>query len=311
MLLFVKKITPLYIPALHRELAPAELPQSVLFLSPGFLQAGADKAASGGVFQPDGLPFTGQAARALLREMLELGSRLSLGGKNAPGEELRLMESGARAAAAPKLGALNAAEKTELESFAGSGNFTPSGAPAPATPSTPENLAPSRAELTQAELIRAQKILLLAWELEENLLEIRRAEAILAQQDSLLLSALHGPESEQNGPNGEGAAAPAPVAWQLLLAAAAPFLPPDAVLFTASPELRAALAALSPPGELPQELADILAEILPENIGDKPGFAALLPQLSFAQARLGDLVGGKAAPGPGLETVHKFVLLPG
>lgn len=293
----MKKITPIYVPSLHRELAPAELPSAVLFLSPGFLPANFGTPEGHGFFQPGNLPFSGPAARSVLREMLELSSALSQGGKDAPAEELRLIESGARAAAAPYQGgtgaaAMGEAEDRELENFSGSGQLQPAAA---------KGGPPYEAELDRKELVRAQKILLLAWELEENLLEIKKAEASLAGQDRLLLSVLHGPEDKGGSPT-EGTAAPAPVAWPLLLEAAAPFLPDEVLLVTDSPEIGEALAALSPLAELPPELASELS--LEPAAGRR---------VKFAQARLADLVGGKdkTATRPWLDGLYKFALLPG
>jgi hypothetical protein len=289
----VKKITPIYIPALHRELAPAGLPGAVLFLAPGFAPDQADQTSRTSQFyQPQNLPFSGTAARAVLREMLDLGSTLSRGGKEAPAEELRLIESGARAASA-RTGALGSAEEKELEKFSGGA----------ATATTDD----AGADLTYKELIRAQKILLLAWELEENLLEIKKAEASLAGQDRLLLSTMHGPEDE-GGSQAAANAEPVSLAWPVLLEAAAPFLPDNALLFTANPELREALAALSPqanqPAGLPAEVAEALAAA--------PEFTPLLPRLLCARARLGDLVGGQhnAATRPWLDRIYNFALLP-
>jgi hypothetical protein len=278
----MKKFISIYIPALHRELAPVTPPGTVLFMDPGFLQGPADAP---GTFRAANLPFTGPAARAVLREMLELGSSLS------PEGELRTIENSARAAAA-RSGAMQAAEARALESFAGGGQLSAAVA---------EQSAP-RTELDQAELIRAQKILLLAWELEENLLDIKKAEAALDAQDRMLLSVLHGPEDHANNPAAGGKAALL-LAWQFILEAAAPFLPEDALLFTASPELREALTALSPPAALPRQWAETLA--------DEPAFTPLLPQLTLVRARLDDLAGGgKAASHPRLAEVYNFVLLP-
>ena len=295
----MKKITPIYIPALHRELAPAELPGAVLFLAPGLAPAGPGAQS---FYQPLNLPFSGPAARSVLREMLELGSTLSQGGKDAPGQELRLIESGARAAAAPRqvltgTGAMGAEEDRELENFSNSGELHPASA---------KGGAPSSAELPWKELVRAQKILLLAWELEENLLEIKKAETALAGQDRLLLSVLHGPEDESGNPAPESAE-PVPVAWPVLLEAAAPFLPEDALLVTASQEIRAALAAISPLAELPPELVESLTA------GLAPQQSTSAHKFEFAQVRLGDLVGGrnKTATRPWLDATFKFAVRTG
>lgn len=207
----------IYVPTLNRTLIRKDLPEEVLFLDPGLPQT----ASLPGLFRPATYPFTPAIAAQALADLLSLGESLDLASAAGKGA--------ARAASASSL----SIDKTEANAIA---QFAATGAHAPS--------------VQQAEnpLIAAQKVLLLAWDLEERLAEIEILRREVAGAAAPLAQTLRDPAEKAAVEELTHALASvgdlpetAEPDWRLTFAAMAAFLPPHAILVTAHESFRSAM----------------------------------------------------------------------
>lgn len=144
---------PLYFPNLHPELAPeharAALGEGLRFLDPGLAPAKANAAH----LRPDTLPFDQRTARALLNDTLRFGESLA-----SPRDILAQSLVEQSQAISPESSRAVLAEVEQCVSGAGAQS------------------AGEKPPLAAARE-KAQMVLLLAWNLEEKLLELRATEA--------------------------------------------------------------------------------------------------------------------------------------
>ncbi|MDL2313926.1 hypothetical protein LJC36_02975 [Desulfovibrio sp. OttesenSCG-928-C14] len=283
-----KKI--IYIPTLHQELIPADLPGCLTFLRPGLPEK--EQGASG--YCPPDLPFAPGEAAGVLREMLELGYAFGKSG------DLRLL-AGQGQLGGPGCGALgwlereNAykeklrQEKRSLDEFARSGQ-TESGPTRGGNAWSRANALGDPGATTMAEQFKnAQKILLLAWELEKNLLEIRAAELAVQEKTHLLKQSLADPslldpcpmdlspmelrlddledEPSPAGPQNFSLESPGGMAtpsWRIILDAAGAFLPEGSVLFSCHQGMLEDLREAGMLQPLPGDLLELCADFPPE-----------------------------------------------
>jgi hypothetical protein len=226
-----------YVPTLHACLAPPDLPSGILF-------AGADIAAlRGGAASPagvlEGLPFTPAEAASVLREMLELGLTLTAGGAlgELAGREVLAREEAGRNRFSP-------AEEADLAAFAAGAGVK----------------AAEAGDLLEEERKKAHKVLLLAWEHENGVMEINALERKIAENQARLASSL-GEGGEESLPEAFPAESLQPdYSWRGILEALGVFLPPELYLFSAHQglcgDLKSGASFFSPPsGELPPEFA--------------------------------------------------------
>ena len=210
-------------------------------------------------------PFPPRTAKLVLLEMLELGHGLGSAG---------LAEQRFSAAVPPPY-TKDYEENRTLEAFVASGN-------APA-------MQVATAENAEMTLKDCQKVLLLAWQLEEDFIEMQRLEACVREADASLRKNLGQEEkllAEQTAliPHAPLPTRPATVeAWKAVVEAAAAFLPQEAVFITHEPSIALPMAERFAPCPLPQHLAHWQQEV---------------PALRCAHAPLWQLL-GKKAPAPG------------
>jgi len=212
----------------------------VRFLDPGLPRS----ASAPGLFLPDGYVFSREQSALALNELLAIGEALDLaGGAGKDAARARLRDDAA----------LNAPEKAAIARFAARGSIA-------APPA-------ARAENGASAAVAAQKVLLLAWNLEERLMEIETLRREVAGAVRPLVESLHGP-MEGDGAGEELAEAfpavelPPETAepdWRLTLAAIAAFLPEKAILITAHAGVRAAMLEAGMLHPLPEDAAGGLA----------------------------------------------------
>lgn len=199
-------------------------------------------------FRPEGLPFDDRQAKAVLAEMLALGTAFGNGG------DLKLMAGQGWLEREEARKRDLRAENDALADFAETGEVATGNAwtRAAASGTLPET--------SQAEQFKnAQKALLLAWEHEECVLSICELEAKVLGGQSRLKAAL----GEAAGDNSEQCAEESGLtrpeySWRILLDAMSAFLPEDAMLLTAHAPMiddMRALGILEPlPGDVQEEL---------------------------------------------------------
>lgn len=230
----------IYIPTLHRGLVRRPVPGTVRFLDPGLPRS----ASAPGLFLPEGYVFSREQSALVLNELLAIGEALDVAspaGKDAA--RARLRDDAAR----------DAPEKAAIERFAARGS-------AAAPPA-------ARAENGASAAVAAQKVLLLAWSLEERLLEIETLRHEVAGAVRPLAESLRGPmeggEAEEELAEALSALELPPETaepdWRLTLAAIAAFLPEKAVLITAHAGIRAAMLEAGMLHPLPEDAANDLA----------------------------------------------------
>lgn len=207
----------IYAPIMHSSLAPQGLPDDVLFICPG-LGVGVPPRA----FTPEGLPFTGREAQAVLAELLTLGAEFSAGGdlKLAAGQGWLEREEARKEDLR--------AEKAALENFVQSGGNDHKG-----NEWTRAASAGALSPASQADQFKnSQKALLLAWEHEDNIIAMRELEIKIAEGEERLASVL----SEGNVDTAKTDFLPPArpeYSWRLVLDAMSAFLPEEAAIFTA------------------------------------------------------------------------------
>lgn len=224
-------------PLLHPELLPeaarAALPEALRFLDPGLAKSGSPEH-----FRPEGAPFDPRTARALLADTLRYGESL----------------------ANPR----DILAQSLVQRFSQDGGLSPESSRA-VLGEVEQSMAAGKApEAEAADALRearsqAQLLLLLAWNLEERLLELRGIEGSLRTAWSRLgQSVTSGEEavdeadsealnlgrelSNVNLPDATELALP----WRKLLESYAT-LSPEAFLCTTDPEIDAALAEAGVP----------------------------------------------------------------
>lgn len=236
----------LYFPLLHRELAPACLPEGVEFLSPGLppmpaLAGAADAAAPAATppWRSPLLPLTEGEARACLAELLDFGMNVGA----APGGDLAVMVAALESAQGDSPFSLGRDELAALDSFAASG--APSAAAAaPADPAHSE-------DEQRLRRIAAQKTLILAWHLEERARELDLLKDKFARSRENLANIL-GVESDEEMAElpaldpytallpGSGADLVGG-SWRVVVENMGAFLPDGVTLFTCDAEVAAVL----------------------------------------------------------------------
>ena len=209
-------------------------------------------------------PFPPRTAKLVLLEMLELGQGLGAAGL----AEQRF------AAAMPPPYTKDYDENRTLEAFVTSGNVP-----------TAKGAAAENADMTRKD---CQKVLLLAWQLEEEFIEMERLEECVREADAALRKNLGQEEkllAEQTAtPHPPLPTRPPTVAaWKAVVEAAAAFLPLETAFVTHEPGIAQPLAERFTPCPLPQHLAHWQQEV---------------PALRCARAPLWQLL-EKKAPAPG------------
>lgn len=209
-------------------------------------------------------PFPPRTAKRVLSEMLELGQGLGA----AAMAEQRF------SAAMPPPYTNGYEEHRALEAFVVSGDVPP---------------AQATEESSEMALKDCQKVLLLAWQLEEDFIEIERLETCVREADAALRKNLGQEEKLQAEQAAPLPPPPLPTlpptvaAWKTVVEAAAAFLPQEAICITHEPGITQFLAERFAPSQLPHNLAHWQQEV---------------PNLRCARAPLWQLL-GKKAPAPG------------
>ena len=220
------------------------------------------------------LPLAPSEARAVLEEMIRLGEEYS------PNGLLRQIAAHEAMGAATAYGSgarkgAGAGERAALDEFVSTGQV--------ATPSVrmPDWGAPviEAAQIRQA-LVDCQKTLLLAHALEERTQEMALLESRLHKAEASLQSLLHEGDAEHleellqesepkeafdaealaDGISGTAKNPADPVSWRVVVDAALPFLPSDAVLFTADPVMAHDLRRAGMLQPFPEDRADVCRE---------------------------------------------------
>ena len=222
-----------YFPRLHLEFAPAwargrvigvpcGLPEVSGAPAPGTAASEAQEAAR------RALPLSPAESRAVLEELLRLGEEHALTGILRQVSALRLADDARRGE--------RAGENAALDAFAATGRAgAPTGGSSPGGGKSP-------AFSPEQQVLDSQKLLLLAYSLEERILELERLESRVSLAEDSLYAALGEADAEDlrelagqaEASFDDDAASPeVPVSWRLITEAMFPFLPAGAVLFTA------------------------------------------------------------------------------
>ncbi|MDR3043175.1 MAG: hypothetical protein LBU75_02800 [Desulfovibrio sp.] len=254
----------LYIPLLHRELAPACLPEGVAFLSAGLPAApsvagGAPQAPAtspaAAPWRSPLLPLSEAEARACLAELLDFGMNVGSG----PHGDLAAMVAALESAHDEAPFSLGRSELAALENFA-------SGGPGEKDEKDEKDekgggaASEDPAQADRNRRIAAQKTLILAWHLEERVRELDALKEKFSRSRESLADIL-GVETDEELREmpaldpysamlpGSGADIIGP-SWRVIVENMGPFLPDGAVLFTCDAEISATLrdggAAFSP-----------------------------------------------------------------
>lgn len=222
----------IYVPSLHRELATGIVPDSVLFMDPGLPQT----ADVSGLYRPTELPLSREKAARVLAELLALGEAI---------------DATTAARTNPAAPPMPESEKADLARFAAQ---------------TPAKEVVSAAPPAGAPAVAAQKVLLLEWDLEEKLLDIKQLREEIFKASKPLAENIHGPAPEDPFLNiAETFTAlhdsvDEEADWRLTVSAMATFLPQNAVLITAHPGMREALHEADMLRPLPRDLAARLTD---------------------------------------------------
>ncbi len=215
----------LALPRLHPELAaaaPYPLPEGTLFLWPGL-----PRPAQRGVFTPD-YPWSPAQAAACVADFERAGRE---GAQGAP--VVAVSAAGALGASAD----LSPEERRALRELTGE------------VSSAPDHTADTNGETRRQA---AQRVLLLAWLQEKQVLELRELEQRVRRGQSVLAGLLgegSAPEADAVGVAPDGASLPP---WRSVLAAASVFLPRsvagsggDTAVLALDRDMAATLAALA------------------------------------------------------------------
>ncbi len=163
-----------YLPFMHPGLAGAGLPDEVRFLNPGLTR----DSATARVHAPAALPLFGRSAERFLADLLAEGESLGA-------DALSLAWPGRDALTAPLRGGMSAAERRALAAFTASAQYIPQYIP---------QYTPDKGEINAGQadgLLQAQKLLLLAYELEEAVLSTRALGEVVSGHERALQDLLH------------------------------------------------------------------------------------------------------------------------
>lgn len=272
----------IYVPALRRERIPFRLPEQVFTLDPGLPQT----AEAPGVFSPQTYPFSRNQAALVLEELLSIGE--AMGMAENPGSHA---DGHAAWAAHHPGGTLLDDEKADLSRFSAQ--------------KTRQTVMPEN----NPGIVAAQKILLLAWDLESRLTEIATLRRQIVESVRPLAENLHGGEAVDPMLRGIVNALPGALPesladlpesvapdWRLTLAAVAAFVPGNAIFVTAHEGIRNALRETGRPHN---------AERLPGRNGEVPDNAFR------TTAPLWRVLGRPREPGnaPWLCAAREFIVL--
>ncbi|WP_022662718.1 hypothetical protein [Paucidesulfovibrio longus] len=209
----------LHFPNLHPECVPGGPLPGVLFLDPGLEEASGEER-----FRPDGLPLDPSDARHLLDDCIRFGEQF------ANPKEMAFF--GAQPAQADRGESVSVLE-SELKRRLGQG-------------------AAAQPQSGDPQAARAQFLLLLAWSLEERVIELRKLSLGMEQAwnrfgstlgvegDDALDEAEFKLDSLISNMQAPDSAVPS-LPWPLLLEAVCAFVPKGAVLVVRDPEIVAAL----------------------------------------------------------------------
>ena len=217
-----------YFPRLHLEFAPAWVRGRVLGVPCGLPEAFSAPAPGPAAREAleaacRALPLSPSESRAVLEELLRLGEEHALTGILRQVSALRLADDARRGE--------KAGESAALDAFAATGR--------PGVPFSGEKSGPFSPE---RQVLDCQKLLLLAYSLEERVLELERLESRVSLAEESLYAALGEADAEdlrelagQAGASvdDDAASLEVPVSWRLTTEAMFPFLPAGAALFTA------------------------------------------------------------------------------
>ena len=255
----------IYVPVLHEDLIPAELPANIVTLNPGLPRPrsvarslqGQEKGRLS--WTPD-FPYKTAEAAACLEDLKSLN-------EGGPLLAAAAMQGDARRAG------MEADEERALARFAGA---VPQSS-GQSSGQTPEAVP---GEDTLQARRRAQRLLLLVWAQEERIAETRRLLSRYEQGAAALAAAFGSDEDfAEDAAEAEETNAHAALRsslrdfpqekledslppWRFALARMAPFLPPEAALFTADERMIAAIETLNEtgaPAEAGQAETDLAA----------------------------------------------------
>ncbi|WP_223290393.1 hypothetical protein [Nitratidesulfovibrio sp. SRB-5] len=242
----------LYIPLLHRELAPACLPEGVAFLSaglPGAPSVGggapqdAAAASAAAPWRSPLLPLSEAEARACLAELLDFGMNVGSG----PHGDLAAMVAALESAQDEAPFSLGRSELAALENFSSGGTGGTGGTDGTGDGAASEDAA----QADRNRRMAAQKTLILAWHLEERVRELDALKEKFSRSRESLADIL-GVETDEELREmpaldpysamlpGSGADIIGP-SWRVIVENMGPFLPDGAVLFTCDAEISATL----------------------------------------------------------------------
>ena len=225
----------LYVPTLHKELL-SFTPPGVRFMYPG-LPGALERDEDW--FYPASYPFSPDEARAALRDMLAFGELHEGGNAGAVGIDTQLRS------------VMDSRERAQVEEFSERGrqNATAGGGRMEAV------------LLERQNLVSAQTALLLAWDLEERLLELSALHAEVAAARVKLAASLGSGDVDEKDAAVLALPVPEPLAapsWQLTLAALAAFIPENATLVSCHPGMREYLLENGMLTPLPEDTAERL-----------------------------------------------------
>ena len=214
----------IFAPRLHRELGPAGLPAGIVFFNPGLVHEGE------GFFKPTDLPLDAARAKRVLADLAGFGEQFRKPSDLAyfAAQGMDDHYTGTSKDMRSEFADLARLEQTDFES----------GGAAPAEP-----------EIDAAALLqRSQTALLLAWTLEERVLEMSNLQNGLDRDWNSLTASLG--EGDEDGEIPVDSVPRVPVAgqaaeeagraipWEYVLEHLAAFLPEDAALYMDTPEVR-------------------------------------------------------------------------
>lgn len=223
------------IPNLHIASIPSvkQLPLKLFVLNPNAKEQNNSESS----FTPNTLPFTYAESRQILHDLIEYGEMLNKNGHidtNWIKSDERLKEN------------FNSSELADLRMLT-SGNID----------AVLNKQIKVDDELDTAQ--KAQKILLLAWQLEKLQLEIADAlknvnhgKISLKKFLSESIDSEHSKETDSNA--GLEVLPEINMPWQMIMEAMLYFLPANSILFTANQDICSSLCACSTPTTVPQEI---------------------------------------------------------
>lgn len=291
-----------HVPRLHPESVPDTIRGRAIFVPCGLPAACADSAAVLDSCEAReavrrSLPWSQTEARVVLDELLRLGDEHSLKGILRQAAVMEQMDAEKRKGRVEELAALDA--------FATSGRAPVSRAGTNGSmrePTAGENMAGFAEGTLRNILLDSQKLLILAYSLEERVLEMERIEGRFLQAEESFYAALGRDdvedmrELERESAALFGDAAQTllvPVPWRMVAEAMLPFLPDKPLFFTADSDMIYDLRAADLLGPFPSDKNDLVADWPP----------ALKAGLSYARLPAWRLLGkrGSLAERPWLD----------